>query len=574
MDKLTPVTRLFRLLKLDQKDITYIYIYAVFSGLITLAIPLGFQAIIGLMVAGSLSSTWWILVALVVIGTSLPGVLKVMQLTVTETLVRRIFARSAFDIAYRLPNLKAESIMSRYAPEMVNRFFDTLTIQKGLPKLLMDFSTALLQIFFGLLLLSFYHPFFVFFSVTLLILLAAIFWFTSPYGLKTSIQESSNKYQVAYWLEELARAQSSFQSTGIDAFPLAQTDEKVSQYLDARKKHFRVLLTQYHMIVAFKALITVALLVLGGMLVIDNQLSIGQFVAAEIVVILIMQSAEKLIMGMETVYDVLTALDKLGELSDLPIEDVKGNGRYKIDTIETIEIKDLSYVFKDTGRTSLKNINLSIQPGQKICITGASGSGKSTLLKILAATVTGYNGQILINGIPFKNLNLNTWRRLSGVVSTQSDIFRGTILDNINMGNTNIRMENITEIARNIGLDQFLQNSPEGYETALLPDGRNVPRSIRTKILLARSLANRPEILLYEDFLAHLEPTDRIKIIKYLTSTAQRATALAISDDPIVARASDRVIVLSQGEVIADARWEELPDDMKLLFLPPNSEPS
>lgn len=574
MEKLTPVTRLFRLLKLDQKDITYVYIYAVFSGLITLAIPLGFQAIIGLMVAGSLSSTWWILVGLVVIGTSLPGVLKVMQLTVTETLVRRIFARSAFDIAYRLPNLKAESIMSRYAPELVNRFFDTLTIQKGLPKLLMDFSTALLQIFFGLVLLSFYHPFFVFFSVTLLLLLAAIFWFTSPYGLKTSIQESSNKYQVAYWLEELARAQSSFQSTGIDAFPLAQTDIRVTNYLEARKKHFRVLLTQYHMIVAFKALITVALLVLGGKLVIENQLNIGQFVAAEIVVILIMQSAEKLIMSMETVYDVLTALEKLGELADLPIEDTNGKDRHKITQIDSIEIKNLSYVFPDTGRPSLKSINLDIKPGQKICITGASGSGKSTLLKILAAMVTGYEGQILINGIPFRNIDLNGWRQLSGVVSAQSDIFRGTILENINMGNGEIRLEDITEIARNIGLDQFIQQCREGYDTILLPDGRNVPRSIRTKILLARSMANRPALLLYEDFLAHLESVDRAQIISYLTSTSQKATALAISDDPIVARASDRVIVLRKGEVIADAHWNDLSDEMKMLFLPANTEPS
>lgn len=143
--------------------------------------------------------------AVVVIGTSLPGVLKVMQLTVTEMIVRRIFARSALDIAYRLPNLKTESILTRYAPELVNRFFDTLTIQKGLPKLLIEFSTALLQIIFGLLLLSFYHPFFVFFSLVLLLFLGSIFIFTSQAGLRTSIKESTNKYQVAYWLEELAR---------------------------------------------------------------------------------------------------------------------------------------------------------------------------------------------------------------------------------------------------------------------------------------------------------------------------------------------------------------------------------
>lgn len=570
MERLTPINRLFRLLKLDRKDIYYIYLYAVFSGLITLAIPLGFQAIIGLLVAGTLSNTWWILVALVVVGTSLPGVLKVMQLTVTETLVRRIFTRSAFDIAYRLPNMKAEAILSRYAPEMVNRFFDTLTLQKGLPKLLMEFSTALLQIFFGLVLLSFYHPFFVFFSVVLLVLLGAIFWYTSPQGLKTSIKESSNKYQVAYWLEELARAQSSFQSTGIDRFPLLQTDLKVSDYLESRKKHFRVLLTQYHLIVAFKALITVALLILGSKLVVENQLNIGQFVAAEIVVILIMQSAEKLIMSMETVYDVLTALEKLGELVDLPVEENNTGGKHIIGNVDSIKIKNLCYNFPDTGRNTLKDINLEIKPGEKICLTGASGSGKSTLLKILGGVVSGYEGQILINGIPFRNINLNKWRQISGIVSAQSDIFRGTILENIQMGNPEVKLDYITEISSKIGLDEFIQQAREGYDTQLLPDGRNVPRSVRTKILLARSLANHPELLLYEDFLAHLEAVDRLQIVSYLTSNDLKATVLAISDDPIVAKSCNRVIVLKKGVVVADAPFNELPPEMRMIFIPIN----
>lgn len=568
MERLTPVTRLFRLLKLDQTDIYYIYVYAVFSGLITLAIPLGFQAIIGMLAAGSLSNTWWILVALVAIGTSLPGILKVMQLTVTETLVRRIFARSAFDIAYRLPNLKAESILSRYAPELVNRFFDTLTIQKGLPKLLMDFSTALLQIFFGLVLLSFYHPFFVFFSVVLLILLGAIFWFTSPYGLKTSIEESSHKYQVAYWLEELARAQSSFQSTGIDKFPLQQTDQKVTNYLDARKKHFRILLQQYHLIVAFKVLITVALLVLGSKLVVDNQLNIGQFVAAEIVVILIMQSAEKLIMSMETVYDVLTALEKLGELADLPIEEEQMNGnKHLVEKVQSLQLKNLCYVFPDTKRSSLSNIDLEIKPGEKICITGASGSGKSTLLKILGGLISGYEGQILVNGIPFRNLNMHKWRQISGIVSAQSDIFKGTILDNIQMGDPEIKLDFITEISHCIGLDKFIQQAKEGFDTMLLPDGRNVPRSVRTKILLARSLANHPELLLFEDFLAHLEAPDRIQIVTYLTKD-NPAAMLAVSDDPIVAKACDMVLVLESGKVIANANWKDLDETTRKIFMP------
>ena len=158
---LSPLQRFFRLLELDKKEISYIYLYAIFAGLITLTLPLGIQAIIGLIIGGNVSSSWVLLVIVVTIGTLLNGVLKVMQLTVTETIQQRIFTRSAFDIAYRFPRIKFEALHYEFAPELANRFFDTLTLQKGLPKILMDFSTGILQIFFGLLLLSFYHPLFI-----------------------------------------------------------------------------------------------------------------------------------------------------------------------------------------------------------------------------------------------------------------------------------------------------------------------------------------------------------------------------------------------------------------------------
>ena len=164
-DRLTAVKRFFGLLSLDKKEITYIYVYAIFSGLITLSIPLGVQAIIGLIAGGALSASLIVLVLIVTAGTALTGILKVMQLTVTETIQRRIFARSAFDFSYRIPRFKMEKLTDYYAPELVNRFFDTITLQKGLPKILVDFSSAVLQIVFGLILISFYHPFFVFFGL-------------------------------------------------------------------------------------------------------------------------------------------------------------------------------------------------------------------------------------------------------------------------------------------------------------------------------------------------------------------------------------------------------------------------
>ncbi|MEM9824128.1 MAG: ABC transporter transmembrane domain-containing protein [Bacteroidota bacterium] len=290
MSPWTPIKRFWSLLKLDRREIYFVYFYAILSGIITLSLPLGIQAIISLIAGGAISTSLYVLIAVVVVGTTMTGILKVMQLTVTETIQRRIFTRSSFEFAYRIPLIQLDNLQEVYPPELVNRFFDTLTIQKGLPKILMDVSTAVLQIVFGIVLISFYHPFFVIFGMVLILIVYLIFRFTAYGGLKTSLKESHYKYEVAHWLEELARAKHTFKLSDQNGLSLGRTNELVMNWLNARMAHFRILIVQAGSVVAFKAMITGALLFIGSLLVVNNQINIGQFVAAEIVVILILNS--------------------------------------------------------------------------------------------------------------------------------------------------------------------------------------------------------------------------------------------------------------------------------------------
>ncbi|MCB0584500.1 MAG: ATP-binding cassette domain-containing protein [Phaeodactylibacter sp.] len=576
--RLRPLQRFFKLLELDRKDITYIYVYAIFSGLITLSIPLGVQAIIGLVAGGALSASLVILVVIVTAGTALSGILKVMQLTVTETIQRRIFARSAFDFAYRIPRLKLDSVIRHYPPELVNRFFDTLTLQKGVPKILMDFSTAILQVVFGLILIAFYHPFFILFGITLVAILLLIFRITGPGGLATSLKESKYKYEVAYWLEEMARTMSTFKMSGGSIFSLNKTDGLVCNYLDSRKKHFRILLFQYGSIVAFKAIVTAGLLFLGSYLVIGNQINIGQFVAAEIVVLLIMTSVEKLILAMEAIYDVLTALEKLGNVTDLPIEDEKGVEFGDIDTKKGMHIKvdQLSYSFSDAKKPTLDNVCFEAQPGEKICIAGYSGSGRVTLMQLLSGLYSDYKGAISFNGYPLRNLNITSLRHHIGDYSAREDIFRGTILENITLEHPEVRIDQVVSIADNIGLSNYVQNLPEGFDTMLLPEGRNIPQNIRTRIILARCIIAQPRLLAVEGFFYGMEKSDREMICSYLTGKDKPWTMVAISDDPFFASRCDRIIILKAGKVVEEGPFDQVlkSEHFERVFLPYNGGPA
>lgn len=558
--KLSPLQRFYGLLRLDRKDITYVYIYAIFSGLITLSLPLGIQAIIGLIAGGSLSASLFVLVAVVTLGTAFSGILKVMQLSVMETIQRRVFARSAFDFSYRLPRMKLHSLSAYYPPELVNRFFDTVTLQKGLPKIIVDLSAAVLQILFGLVLIAFYHPFFVFFGAFLLLLFYLIVHFTGPKGLRTSLRESDNKYEVAYWLEEQARTVNTFKLAGNDTMALSKTDDLVSDYLQARNDHFKILLTQYGSIVAFKTIITAGLLFLGGYLVIDNQINIGQFVAAEIVIILVIAAVEKLIINMDVIYDVLTSLEKLGKITDLPLEHQGDMTFSEVDADRglSVSIKDLYFQFPDARSPTLKGLNLEVRPGEKLLITGYNRSGRATLMRIISGLYTDFSGQVCFNGFPLNNLNLESLRKYIGDYSEYEDIFKGTILENITLGHPTVSTEEVISAARQLGLHDFVASLPRAYHTELLPEGQNIPQHIRTRLMLARSILANPLLLTVDGFFAGMEKKDRELVIDTLTAPDRPWTMLAVSDDPLFAQKCDRIIIMEDGNIVASGTYPEI----------------
>ncbi|MEQ9305083.1 MAG: ABC transporter ATP-binding protein, partial [Marinoscillum sp.] len=244
-DTISPVYRLYKLLAAEKKDILYVYIYAALIGLLSLSLPLGIQAAIELISGGVIFSSVYVLIGLIILAVIATGVLQIFQITIVEYLQRRVFTKAAFEFAFRVPRIQMESVLNLHMPELMNRFFDVLTLQKGLPKLLIDLSTGVIQIIFGLILLSFYHPFFIFFGLVLMVILFGIFYLTGPNGLKSSIVESKYKYKVVYWLEEMARTLYSFKLSGNTNLPIKKTDLNVNNYLKNRGNHFKVLISQY-----------------------------------------------------------------------------------------------------------------------------------------------------------------------------------------------------------------------------------------------------------------------------------------------------------------------------------------
>ncbi|MBS3739663.1 MAG: ATP-binding cassette domain-containing protein [Psychroflexus sp.] len=546
---MTPWTRLLNLLKLERKDILKILLYAVFAGLVGLSLPLGVQATINLVVGGQFNASIIILISLVLLGVIFQGILRYMQLRVAEDLQQRIYTRASFEFIYRFPRIKSQALDGYYAPELANRFFDTMVIQKGLPKILIDFSASLLQIIFGLILLSFYHPFFILFGFVLVILLYVVFKYSVPLGVQTSLDESSCKYRNAHWIEEIARSYESFKVS--DSFSLSskKNDELAIDYLNARESHFSILKLQFFKMIGFKTIVTAGLLIIGGLLVINQQMNIGQFVAAEIVILLMINSVEKLILGLENVYDVLTSIEKIGKITDMPLEEKVENQPFNKTKDLRLELVNLNLEFTRSNKKVLTDINLNIEPKSHVLITGQSGSGKTSLLKIIAGLIPPSDGQLLINDINIKNINNEHYRSFIGHVFPNNLPFDGSIEENITFNNPEIEEKKVKEVCSVLGLDNFIKAQPKGLQTNISTDGKQLSYTMSKKIILARALVSEPKLLILKDPLDEFDVKEIKTIIKYLFDPKQPWTILVASRNAIWKEYCERVIYLENGKI-------------------------
>lgn len=554
-----PLRRFLRLLNFDKRDIFYVFMYSVFAGIINLSMPLGIQAIINLIAIGQTSTSWIVLTFIIAIATALVGAMKLMQFNITELLQQRIFVRSAFEFAYRMPRLKVENIRNEYAPELANRFFDTLSIQKGLPKIITELSEALLQIFFGLILVALYHPFFGLFSALIIALLSVVVFVSGDKGLKSSLTESKYKYKVAYWLQELGRMMNSFKLVGYTNYPVEKTDKLVDSYLSYRKKHFTTLRIQIISVVVIKTLATATLLLIGGWLVINQEINIGQFVAAEIVIIMLLGSLEKIVTSMETIFDVLTSIEKIGAVTDLPLESEEG---IDFDTISkpgepmSIKLKHVSYYVPHRDLPVLDDINVEAQPGEKIAIVGWNNSGKSTLIKIIAGLLSNYQGTICYNEIPRKNISLTSLRTYMGDYFTEQALFYATLEKNITMGRKDISTQDIITVANRVGLLPYIQQLPLGLNTMIPSDGTGIPQSVIKRIILARCIVDNPKLVATESLFSSTTDSERNDLIDILLEGSW--TLFSTTHHAALARRCDKVIVMKEGKVEFVGTFREL----------------
>lgn len=536
------IYRILDILKHEKREIYAIYFYAILAGLVQLSLPLGIQAIISFVFGGAVSTSVVVLIALVVFGVFIYGYFQVSQMKIIEKIEQQLYVRYAFQYAYILPRLDIKATENYYRPELMNRYFDIMILQKGISKLLLDVPTASIQILAGLLLLTLYHPMFIFFGILVITVIILILYFSGNRGVETSLQESKHKYRMAAHLQQVALNAVDYKFFRED-FNLGRADKNVTSYLKSRTNHFKVLLLQYWSLVYLKVFIIAAMLIAGALLLFSQQLNIGQFIAAEIIIILVINSVEKLIINLEQVYDVITAVEKINEVTGLPVEAEEETLFDPGDTQGVhIEVNKLNFSYDDDVDSVLKDISFELLPGERLTVRGASGSGKSTLLKIIAGIFKADKGTVLINGLPVHKYSLLSLRNNTGLMLQSSGLFDGTLMDNILCGRE-IPYSTISHLADITGLKDFVEENKEGYDMRIYPGKYDLQDETVNRIMLVRALAAKPRLLLI-DFPASCSDAVTDKVLSYIDEEMKGATVIIVSEKTMIKDWGSKQLIL------------------------------
>lgn len=542
-----PLERFWALMKIDSRDLSILVSYTMVTGLLSLAVPLAAQAVVNTIAAGIFFQPLVVMTALLFAGLLLVAVLRMFKLRLVETLQQRFFARVVMQLGSRIPKIQTQALSKEYIPELVNRFFDVMTVQKSWGKLLLDVPASLLQITIGLFLMALYSPWLLAFDFAIIAFILICSTVLGVGGIKTSIHESHEKYRVAEWLEDLGRCHISFKTHGFPRFILEKSDQLVMNYLDARRSHFAVLFRQSFSTYLFQALASTGILAIGGWLVINRQLTLGQLVAAELVVLNVLSALEKLIRNCDTYYDLLTGLDKVGHLTDLPLERRIGNEI--TDTKGGAEVAIHKVCFSYTEISVLADVNLVIKAGERASLVGASGAGKTTLAHILCGLLEPDSGAIEFAGVDIRDLSLPAMRRHIGFVGDANEIFEGTIEENVRMGRDFVTHKDVRWALSVSRLNDEIARLSDGAQTQLIASGKNLSRGQVQRLLIARAIAHRPALLILDEAFTGIDEKTKIAIVEQLLDSNNPWTLIDISHDAEVVKRSDQVYVLADGQI-------------------------
>lgn len=544
----SPHRRLLELVKLERDDVWIAVVYAAAVGLVSLATPLGVQFLVNTVAFGALVQPLIVLSSMVLAGLTLTATLRALHSRVVEGLQQRVLVRVGLDLAHRLPRVRPGALDKLHAPELVNRFFDVMTVQKAAATLLVDGISVALQTLVGMVLLAFYHPFLLAFDVVLLGTIVLVVFPLGRGAVPSAIKESKTKYALAAWLQETARHAETFKLQQADDFARARAEELTRDYVAARRKHFSIVFRQFVGALTIQAAASAALLGVGGWLVIARQLTLGQLVAAELIVTAVVAGFSKLGKYFESFYDLVAAVDKLGQMTDLSVE--RSGGLRLPAASGGLALRATALTVGAQSGTRISGLDFELNANGTVGVLGPSGSGKSALVDVLTGLRVPVSGRVDADGVDLTELAPTAFRKDVAIIRSDS-LFAGTIDDNIRLGRRDVSRQDARLALERVGAWEAVAALSEGLDTPVGSHGAGLSNDLAKRVAVARALANRPRLVVLDGVVDGLEPAAREAVRSAVLAPNRTWSVLMMTAEPELLAWCDGSYELVAGTLVA-----------------------
>lgn len=535
---LTPLRRFTKLLRRDGQDIRTIVIFSVVIGLLSLTTPLAVEAVVNTIAFGRYLQPLVILSLIVLTFLGFRAGLNVLMTVVMEILQRKLFVRTVEDLSYRLVRVPLSVWQKYHGPELVNRFFDIANVQKITSKLFLETLMLFLQTVIGLTVLAFYHPFLLGYDIGLLAMMTIVLWFIGRGAIRTAKEESQLKFETGAWLQEIVRHPSSFKFNGGLGFAINRADELTARYIKQRQAHFKIVIRQISFAMVMQVLAATTLLAIGGYLVIAGQMTLGQLVAAELIVTVILGSFAKFGKDLESYYDLMASVDKLGKLFDLPVE--------QSDKLE---------LARQPGAYTLALVDVNLSPnsgvetvqfaaGKSHALSGGTEIDRKKIIDTMIGQVKPDQGFVLLNDFRVDSISSESLQEKVSIVR-DIEIFEGTVDENLRLGRRQVGPQDVNTIINLFGLRDTISSLEKGLKTTLRISGYPLSRSQAIRLILARALVTRPGILFIDGMLDWLADDEIDDVLNRLQGFLNETTIVIATGRKQISEWTDQQVNLS-----------------------------
>ncbi|GAB2688687.1 ABC transporter transmembrane domain-containing protein [Aliiglaciecola aliphaticivorans] len=515
---------LFGLLKPESGFFWVAIAYGVAISLMTLAVPIAVQTLINSI--ANIGSTRSVVTLAIVLFLTLfiSGILSALRMRIMEFYERKVYARLTAIISLKTIMAAHSFFEGRQNTNITQRYFDIMTLQKNIPSLMVDGFALVLQMLVGFTLVSFYHPILFAFNLVLILVMYAIWKIWGTGAKRSAIELSHAKYDSAKWLNDIAGAHEFFKSAAHVEYAGRSTDTFINNYLNKHKSHFHYTFSQVVMFLLLYASASAALLGIGGVLVVQGQLSIGQLVAAELIMSAVFFGLSRFTQYLKLYYELYGAAEKIGSTLVIPQEDVNEQA----DCVPTSSQLVFNKLRLSHGEDTCF-IDLKIEAGSKYFIT----TNKSWVQKQIIGLMKRYDkpqkGEVLLGDLSL--YDFDTYELRQGINTLdRSLIVECTIEEYLRLANPRASFAEIRAALAAVELDSVVDALPNGLDSKISVLGAPLQPLEFLLLKLVAVIIEEPKVLIINQHFDAIPLALRLRLLARLTQL--KCTVLYFTNTP------------------------------------------